>query len=167
MSAHAAPVSPPSGFVWQWFDFHALTLDQLYAILRLRQDVFIIEQQSIYPDLDGLDFSCRHLLMCDESGNLVAYLRAGQTLEAIQGGPQRAFIGRVIVAPRWRGKGMGRAMMIYALAALQAQWPEVPVNLSAQLHVQDFYMRLGFTPYGAIYDDGGIPHIAMQYQRSR
>ncbi|MFV3128428.1 GNAT family N-acetyltransferase [Niveispirillum sp. KHB5.9] len=141
-------------FTWQRFsDFD---IASLYAMLRFRQDVFIVEQQSPYPDLDGLDPDCHHLLVRDVDGNLVAYLRArGATSDS------HAFIGRIVVGPAGRGTGLGRRLVAEGLSFMDATYPGHPIEIGAQQHLADFYAGFGFVTDGAPYDDGGIPHVTM------
>ncbi|OYQ33858.1 hypothetical protein CHU95_15420 [Niveispirillum lacus] len=125
-------------------------------MLRFRQDVFIVEQQSPYPDLDGQDPFCRHLLVTDIMGRLVAYLRArGPNLETA------AFIGRIVIARDWRGKGLGRQLVQAGLDFMDQTFPGQPIEIGAQEHLTDFYMGFGFVREGETYDDGGIPHVTM------
>lgn len=138
--------------IWLERTFDELTRDELYAILALRARVFVVEQRCAYQDVDGLDPRCRHLWATDE-GEIVAYLRLippGVTYD-------EAAIGRVIVAQRMRGTGLGRELMRRGLAAAGA----VPVRLGAQAHLEKFYTDLGFRRVGDVYDEDGIPHIEM------
>ena len=137
-----------------WYEraFHELTLDELYAILELRERVFVVEQKCAYQDVDGLDPDCRHLWAA-RGGELVAYLRivpAGRKYDEVA-------IGRVIVAQAMRGTGLGKDLMRRGLAAAGA----VPVRLSAQAHLERFYAELGFRRVSDVYDEDGIPHVEM------
>jgi len=137
-----------------WHDraFAELTTDELYAIIALREQVFVVEQRCVYLDADGVDPRCRHL-WAQDGGEIVAYLRLippGVTYE-------QAAIGRVIVAQRMRGTGLGRELMRRGLAAAGA----VPVRLGAQAHLEKFYTDLGFRRVSDVYDEDGIPHIQM------
>lgn len=141
-------------FIWQGFD--AFTPASLYAMLRFRQDVFIVEQQSPYPDLDGLDPFCHHLLVTDAQGRLAAYLRACGSQ-----GDSPAFIGRIVVGHDWRGTGLGRRLVQAGLDFMDQTFPGQPVEIGAQQHLADFYAGFGFIAEGDPYDDGGIPHVTM------
>lgn len=141
-------------FHWQRFD--AFTTASLYAMLRFRQDTFIVEQQSPYPDLDGLDPVCHHLLVMDASGGLAAYLRA-----CGQDGDHPAFIGRIVVAPAWRGTGLGRRLVQAGLDFMDNHYPDQPIEIGAQQHLAEFYAGFGFVTSGEPYDDGGILHVTM------
>jgi ElaA protein len=128
-----------------------LDVGQLYALLTLRVNVFIVEQRSPYPDLDGrdLDPGTVHLWYA-EDGAPVAYLRI------LPGPPAR--IGRVCTLPRARGAGYSTRLMRAALAELG----DVEVVLDAQVAAKAMYSRFGFQPEGEPFDDDGIPHIAMR-----
>lgn len=136
-----------------------LGMQQLYAILQLRAEVFVVEQKCIYQDLDGqdLDGDTRHLMAWEED-RLVAYLRLLDP--QLQGGD--VVIGRVIIAPQVRGTGLGHELMAQALKQVEKNWPDTPVYLSAQAHLQGFYGHYGFTVAGEEYLEDGIPHIGMR-----
>lgn len=145
-----------SGLTFTWQGFEAFTTTSLYAMLRFRQDVFIVEQQSPYPDLDGLDPFCQHLLVTDQAGTLVAYLRARGA-----DGDSAAFIGRIVVGPAGRGTGLGRRLVQEGLDFMDRTWPGQPIEIGAQQHLADFYASFAFVVEGLPYDDGGIPHVTM------
>jgi ElaA protein len=135
----------------------SLTFDDLdartaYEIWRLRQEVFIVEQQSPYPDLDGRDLepATRHLLMT-EGDVLVGYLRL------LDDGDGGARIGRVVVAPAARGRGLADRLMRAALAETGTR----AVRLDAQTGLVDWYAGYGFEVCGPAFDDGGVAHLPM------
>ena len=133
--------------------------EQLYALLKLRSDVFVVEQKCAYPDLDGQDLEGdTYHLMGWEDDQLMAYLRLLDPES--QGGD--VVIGRVITAPAGRGKGLGHAMMEQALKQAQKHWPQVPIYLSAQAHLQGYYGKYGFVVAGEEYLEDDIPHIGMR-----
>lgn len=135
--------------------FKQLTIEQLYAILKLRSDVFISEQQSIYQDIDDLDQFAWHLQITDE-GRLAAYAR----LRAVS--KDNCYkIERVVTAQTFRGRGLGKSLMNNALETIKSLGVYKNVYLSAQLEVVDFYQCWGFITKGAAYDDGGILHKDM------
>ena len=136
-----------------------LSKDQLYAILRLRCDVFVVEQQCVYQDIDGQDLDGdTHHLMAWKDDELVAYLRLLDP--QLQGGD--VVIGRVIVAPSARGTGLGHQMMKETLRQIEHIWPDTPIYLSAQAHLQGYYGRYGFVAEGEQYLEDGIPHRGMR-----
>lgn len=132
-----------------------LSPSQLYAILRLRQDVFVVEQNSVYCDVDGrdLDQGTRHFwLEAEGSHDPLAYLRL---LEE----PDGTFrIGRVATARMARGRGFSRRLMQAALVDVG----NAPCVLDAQTYVVDFYASFGFVPEGAEFIEDGIPHLRMR-----
>ncbi|MGC3932404.1 GNAT family N-acetyltransferase [Pseudomonas atacamensis] len=145
----------------EWICKHHRDLgkEQLYALLKLRSDVFVVEQKCAYPDLDGQDLEGdTHHLMGWEDDQLMAYLRLLDPES--QGGD--VVIGRVVTASAGRGKGLGHAMMEQALKQAEKHWPQVPIYLSAQAHLQGYYGRYGFEVAGEEYLEDGIPHIGMR-----
>jgi len=140
--------------VMEWQRFDELTPDKLYELLRFRQAIFVVEQGSPYPDLDGLDQGAWHLpLRLD--GELASYLRLIPAPPAVR-------IGRVAVASHFRRRGLGRRLMEEALLFYRAQYPGLPVVLTAQTHLVPFYRSYGFEPTGAPFDDFGVAHVAME-----
>jgi len=133
--------------------FAELTPSLLYALLRLRIDVFVVEQRCPYPDLDGRDLEpgTRHIWLADGAVP-VAYLRMLKEPDA------NVRIGRVCVARVARGRGLARALLAHAL---DLAGPRTCV-LAAQAHLAGFYASLGFQPTGPEFDDDGIPHVPMR-----
>jgi ElaA protein len=142
---------------WELKTFDALTPAELYAILRLRQEVFIVEQKCAYADADGLDAGATHLFAVD-GGEVVAYAR----LFAPGARRAEAVIGRVVTAPSARRSGLGRELMQRAIDALVALHGPVAIWLGAQKYVERFYASFGFVRDGADYDEDGIPHLPMR-----
>ena len=133
--------------------------EQLYALLKLRSEVFVVEQKCAYPDLDGQDLEGdTYHLMGWEDDQLMAYLRLLDPES--QGGD--VVIGRVITAPQARGQGVGHEMMEQALKQAEKHWPQVPIYLSAQAHLQGYYGKYGFVVAGEEYLEDGIAHIGMR-----
>ena len=141
------------GAVLSWHRFADLPASLLYGVLRFRQAIFVVEQQSPYEDLDGRDAAALHLLARAE-GALVGYLR-------LIAGADRVRIGRVCVAPAFRRRGLARYMMAEALATASRDHPGLPAAVSAQTYLAPFYASLGFAAVSAEYDDAGVPHIDM------
>jgi ElaA protein len=136
-----------------WHDrgFAELTVAELYAIVELRERVFVVEQACVYLDADGLDPQARHLWADD--GGVVAYARivpAGAKYAELS-------IGRVVIAPVARGTGLGRELMQRAIALCGG----ATIRIGAQAHLQKFYGELGFVPASDVFDEDGIPHIEM------
>lgn len=139
-----------------------LSKAELYDLLRLRAEVFVVEQDCPYQDLDGKDQACIHLCGYSNDGQLAAYTRLVPKGISY---PDYASIGRVITATFARGKGIGRPLMEASIYHLTAAFGQVPIKISAQAHLQDFYASVGFTGTGDIYDEDGIPHRAMVLER--
>ncbi|MFI3064452.1 GNAT family N-acetyltransferase [Streptococcus suis] len=140
--------------------FDQLSLQELYSILTLRVDVFVVEQACPYPEVDGKDPNCLHLLGMD-NGELVAYLRilpAGLSYDEVS-------IGRVVIKPSHRGKGLGRPMMEQAIAYITTEWKESQIKIGAQAYVEKFYSSLGFEPVSEVYLEDDIPHLDMLYTK--
>lgn len=144
---------------WQALHFRELDLDRLYALLKLRAEVFVVEQNCVYLDPDDKDRHPQtvHLLGLDADDALAAYLRI---LPPGLSYPQVSF-GRVLTAPAWRGRGLGGPMLHAALAQIAARWPGADIQIGAQAHLQDYYGRHGFVPSSPPYVEDGIPHIDM------
>ncbi|SDZ46751.1 GNAT family N-acetyltransferase [Pseudomonas sp. NFIX28] len=145
----------------EWVCKHHTDLgkEQLYAIFQLRTEVFVVEQKCAYQEVDGQDLegdTCH--LMAWENDRLVAYLRLLDPIS--QGGD--VVIGRVVIAPQARGKGLGHELMEQGLKQAQKYWPQTPIYLSAQAHLQGYYGRYGFTVVGEEYLEDDIPHIGMR-----
>ena len=144
---------------WHCHGFDGFTPLALYQALQLRDQVFVVEQQSIYGDVDGVDTRCLHLSGRDDAGRLLAYARLIAPGEKY---PDAAAIGRVVVAPEARGRGLGKALMEQAVAQCQSHFPDAPVMLSAQVDASSLYASFGFLPVSEPYDDGGILHVDMR-----
>ncbi|HZH27306.1 MAG TPA: GNAT family N-acetyltransferase [Azospirillaceae bacterium] len=140
-----------------WRDFDALTPRELHDLLRLRCDVFVVEQACAFPEIDGKDPAAAHLLAFAAGGELVGCLRL------FAPGPDKAArIGRVAVALVVRGTGLGRRLMAEALAEVDRRFGAVPVDLSAQAHLERFYGGFGFLRIAQDYLEDGIPHCDMR-----
>ena len=143
---------------WLCLPFAELGVQRLYDALALRSAVFVVEQQCVFLDIDGLDRQTWHLLGETPSGQLQAYARL--IPPGIQG--ENALIGRVVTAPAARGSGAGRALMTEALSQCGRLWPGRSITLHAQAHLERFYAGFGFQPVGLPYIEDGIPHIEMR-----
>jgi ElaA protein len=142
---------------WTWTPFDAMSPRTVYAVMALRQEVFVVEQDCAYLDADGHDFGAMHLLGHLE-GSLVAYVRAfgpGQFYA-------EASIGRVITAAAIRGRGHGRPLMQEAMRRVALAWGPCPIKIAAQSHLRAYYESLGFAVCGEEYLEDGIPHLPMR-----
>jgi ElaA protein len=144
---------------WQTVAFDELDRDQLYAVMRLRQQVFVVEQESIYLDLDGRDQGAAHMLVL-QGNELVAYQRC---LPPGLSYPESA-LGRIVVAPRARGRDLGRELVRRGIAYNLEQWPQNDICINAQSYLERFYTALGFSAEGEEYMEDGIPHIRMRFK---
>lgn len=142
----------------QWIckNFDELTLQELYAILQLRIQVFIVEQQCPFQDADNKDTGCYHL-MCWENGTLTAYSRL------VPGGIAFAeiSIGRVVTSPQARGIGLGKELMQKSVTQCYTLFGKHTIRIGAQLYLKRFYESIGFIEDSAIYLEDGIEHIEM------
>ena len=139
--------------------FNQLNLAQFYQIARLRQNVFIIEQQSIYADLDNCDQQAIHFCCWGTDAlqeHLVGYARY-RYLDS----KNVCVIERVVMTQAARGKGIASQLMHMMVTEIRSQYSSAKVSLSAQVEAQAFYQRFGFVAVGDSYDDGGIEHISM------
>lgn len=148
------------GHQWQTTAFADLTKRDLYDLLRLRQEVFVVEQQSLYVDLDGRDQESIHML-CRKGPELVAYQRL---LPPGLSYPESA-IGRIVVCRGARGRDLGRELVRRGIAHNLARWPHHDIRINAQSYLREFYEGLGFDEASADYDLDGIPHVEMLYRR--
>ena len=145
---------------WQWSTFHDLDINALYALLQQRQQVFILEQNCPYKDIDGLDAQAWHLLGWQAGANgreLVACLRY---FEPGIKYPE-ASIGRVLTIAAVRGSGIGRLLMTQALSRANALHPRQPFRIQAQQYLEAFYAEFGFRRTGEPYLEDDIAHVDM------
>lgn len=142
---------------WVFKSFAGLSADELYEILALRSRVFVVEQQCIFLDMDGLDKQAHHLAGWVD-GKLVASTRILPAGVAYPGYPS---IGRVVTAPEARGKAYGVELMKESLIRLKELYGNVPVKIGAQLYLKRFYESFGFKQSGEVYLEDGIEHIPM------
>ena len=143
---------------WTIVAFDELTNQQLYDIMVLREAAFTQEQSCAEIDLDGLDKDCKHLLGMDK-GKIIAYARI---LPVGVYAENTVSFGRIVVVPDYRKQGVGREAMRHVLSYIETHYPKVPIRFSAQCYLLPFYESLGFETYGEVYDEGGIPHVAMK-----
>jgi ElaA protein len=142
---------------WTIRTLDELSARELYELIRLRVDVFVVEQNCPYAELDGLDLNAHHVLGHDEEGRLMACARI---LPPEHGGLPH--IGRVVVHPALRGKGLAHELMTNALDALHRIHGTRRSELAAQAHLEAFYAAHGYERTGADYDLDGIPHVDMR-----
>ena len=145
---------------WQWSGFADLTVAQLYEMLALRQQVFVLEQTCLYPDIDGLDPDAHHLLgwtTLEGRRQLAASLRClapGAKYEEMS-------LGRVVTSPAARGTGLGRELVAQGIACAEQLHPGHAIRIGAQAHLERFYAGFGFVTVSEPYDEDGIMHVDM------
>lgn len=159
-TSHAATTNTAPTIDWQWRAFADLDGRDLYAVLAARQDVFILEQQCLYPDLDGLDVAAHHLLgwrTVAGERTLAAYLRC------LAPGAKyvEMSLGRVLTTAAARGAGLGYALLEQGIAHAERQHPGARIRIGAQRHLERFYAGFGFVTISEPYDEDGILHIDM------
>ncbi len=143
---------------WHCATFAELSPAELYALLRLRSEVFVVEQTCVYQDLDGKDEGSWHLWATREGqAEPLAYVR----ILPPGLGYEQAAIGRVVTSHRARREGLGKQVMKEGTKVAERLFGAVPIKIGAQLYLQRFYEELGFVREGEVYDEDGIPHIHM------
>lgn len=142
---------------WQCCRFHDLTVDQLYAILRARSAVFVVEQNCPYLDMDDADQSALHLIAWAEDQKVAAYLRI------VPPGVKyaEASLGRVITSDFARGTGIGKSLLNRGIAACKEAHPSHAIRIGAQQYLEKFYQSFGFVTVSEMYLEDDIPHIEM------
>jgi len=136
--------------------FDALTTKELYEILKLRSEIFVVEQKCIFLDQDDKDYSCQHLMLYADK-QLMAYARivpAGLSYT-------EPSIGRIVSSSAARGKGFGKQLLVLAIENCKRLYGNKPIQIGAQLYLKAFYESFGFKQVSEIYDEDGIDHIDM------
>ena len=139
--------------------FEALTKQELYSLLQLRSEVFGVEQDCVYQDIDGKDQKALHVLGI-KNDKIVAYTRIFKPGDYFE----ESSIGRVVVAKNERQHKYGYDIMHASAEAIQTHFGQTIIKISAQVYLKKFYNNLGFSEIGASYLEDGIPHIAMMKQ---
>jgi ElaA protein len=142
---------------WICKTFSELSPFELYAILQLRMEVFVVEQHCPYQDADNKDQHCHHLMGWNEN-KLVAYTR----LVPPEISYAESSIGRVVSSPSIRRTGIGKILMTKSIETLKSLYPGVSIKIGAQLYLKDFYESFLFKQTSETYLEDGIPHIEMQ-----
>lgn len=139
--------------------YSELTKDELYALLQLRSEVFVVEQDCVYQDIDGKDQKALHVLGF-KNEQLIAYTRLFKPGDYFE----QASIGRVVVKEDERRHKYGNQIMRVSIQAIKERFHETVIKISAQCYLRKFYNNLGFKEIGNEYLEDGIPHIAMVYE---
>ena len=153
---HLAGTKIYMNITWRSKKFDELTLHELYAIIKLRNAVFVVEQSCVFQDADDKDQFSWHVMGWTEH-ELAAYTRlvpAGISYN-------ESSIGRVVTSSKHRGMGVGRELMKKSIEILYSLWGRQPIRIGAQLHLKDFYGSLGFNQSSDVYIEDGIEHIEM------
>lgn len=148
--------------IWKIKEFEELSNFELYQILQLRINVFMLEQECLYPECDNKDLKGKHL-MGYLNNQLVAYARL---LPPGVSYPD-ASIGRVVVHPQCRHLKLGNALMSKAIAQVREDFPNEDIRISAQVHLQGFYERVGFERVSEEYLEDNIPHVEMLFEKEK
>jgi ElaA protein len=143
---------------FQSLKFSDLTAQQLYDVLQLRSEVFVVEQDCVYQDIDGYDQVAIHMLYYDKN-TLVVYARILPPNTYFE----KLSIGRIIVKETYRGKDYGHQLMRHCLDFISSEFEKQTIKISAQEHLKSFYAQHGFVQIGDGYLEDGIPHVAMLY----
>lgn len=140
--------------------FCELNTAELYEILRLRSEIFVVEQNCVYNDLDNLDQEGYHLYIT-EAEQIVSYVRI------LKGGTRfkETSIGRVVTKEKYRHRGFSTTLMKKAIAFIKEEWKGKTIKISAQTYLQSFYESLGFVITTAEFLEDGIPHLGMELKR--
>ena len=141
---------------WMLKKFEELSAIELYKIMQLRNEVFVVEQNCVYQDADNKDISSWQFMGWDNE-KLVAFTRLLPPGLAYE----QASIGRVVTSPSARGSGIGKELMQQSIKEIKDLFGEVPIKIGAQLYLQKFYTALGFVQTSEIYLEDGIQHIEM------
>ncbi len=142
---------------FKWYKFSDLTVDQLYAVLSMRSDIFVVEQNCVYLDPDGKDIFAMHLLG-QEKNSLVTYMRLFPPTDI----ENFIIFGRVLTARSSRTKGYGKKLMEELLSYCNKNYPGIAIKCSAQCYLKKFYEGFGFKTVSDVYEEDGIPHISME-----
>ncbi|MFN3752752.1 GNAT family N-acetyltransferase [Flavobacterium sp.] len=142
---------------WKIKRFEALSAKELYALLQLRAEVFIVEQNCVYQDIDGKDEKALHLIG-EDKGEVVAYARLFKPNDYFE----QASIGRVVVKEHSRSKKLGHILMREAIQVIKTHFDQRKITISAQLYLKKFYESHGFIQTSDMYLEDDIPHIEMK-----
>ena len=142
---------------WLLKPFHELSPAEMYELLKLRSEVFVVEQNCVFLDMDDKDQASYHLLGYDEE-KLVAYTRLVPPGIAYE----EPSIGRVVTSPQVRRSGAGKKLMERSITEIQNLFHPSSIRIGAQLYLQRFYESFGFEKCSDVYLEDGIEHIYMR-----
>ncbi|WP_142827285.1 GNAT family N-acetyltransferase [Planococcus soli] len=147
---------------WNTYQFDELAARKLYEVLKLRVDVFVVEQNCPYPELGDLDQQSIHLVY-SEDDEVLAYAR----LVPADVKYELPSIGRVIVRKDARGRGLAKELLEKSIEYIFKEWNAPSIQLQGQVYLQEFYQSFGFEPVSDSYDEDGIPHVDMKLTYSK
>lgn len=150
-------------FDWRIKHYNELSVNEFHDLIQLRIDVFVVEQDCPYSDLDGKDKKSYHVICRDGKGEIAATARI---LPAGVSYPNDVAIGRVVVAPNHRKISLGHKLMQESLHFIKEEFGDVSMRISAQKHLENYYQQHGFTSSGKEYLEDGIPHVEMEKNKS-
>ena len=142
---------------WKTKRFETLSTQELYDLLQLRSEVFVVEQNCVYQDIDGKDQKAWHLIG-EDNGQTVAYARLFKPKDYFD----EASVGRVVVKQSYRDKKLGHILMREAILEIKKHFNETKITISAQLYLKKFYESHGFIQSSETYLEDDIPHIEMK-----
>ena len=146
--------------IWHIKRFNELSNHELYQILQLRNEVFVVEQNCLYQDADGKDYDAFHLFL-EKDNQIIAYAHLFKSGDYFD----NASIGRVVVHPKFRKQNLGKKLMQRSLKFMTENLKELTIEISAQTYLRKFYNDLGFKETGKEYLEDGLPHIRMIYEK--
>lgn len=172
---NASTIKLATDLKWSLKCFDELTTLELFSILKLRQTVFMLEQTSLYPDIDEADLTALHLFLLSdqydaETQTALPMLAYGRILAPTQlkedlASSQKISFGRVIIAKEARGTGLGKVLTHQLMETIKMRFPDVTqIKIGAQAHLENFYGGFDFVKVSEPYDDGGVLHIDMLCQ---
>lgn len=144
---------------WQVKHFRDLSLNEFHDIIAIRIEVFVIEQNCTYQDLDGKDKKCYHLICRDDKGDIVSTARIAQPGLIYD----EIALGRIVITEKLRGKGFGHELMKECVEFCKVKFGNTSIRMSAQSHLKKYYEHHNFIPTGKEYLEDGIPHSEMLY----
>ncbi len=142
---------------WKIKRFETLSVKELYDLLQLRSEVFVVEQNCVYQDIDGKDEKALHLIG-EDHGQIVAYARVFKPKDYFI----ESSIGRVVVKQSYREKKLGHVLIREAIQVIETHFNEDKITISAQLYLKNFYESHGFMQTSETYLEDDIPHIEMK-----
>ncbi|MFD1671279.1 GNAT family N-acetyltransferase [Agrilactobacillus yilanensis] len=147
--------------MWSVKKIETMSSLELFKVLKLRVDTFVVAQNRIYPELDANDLKAFHIYyQDDQTGAITAYARVFKEEDHVT-------FGRVVVAEEQRGTGLGNTLLDQIMACCQQYWPDTLVIIEAQIQVTGYYEKHGFTIHGEKFIFNSTPHIQMRYQHAR